>query len=205
MKKKLIYIIRHGETDFNKLGIVQGSGVDMELNARGEEQARAFYNLYKNVQFKHIYISKLVRTKQSVMPFIEAGFSYTSLKELNEISWGVYEGKQQSEEERRHYWEVVNNWNNGNYHAKLQNGESALEMQTRQNPIVTLLKETEHDCVLVCMHGRAMKSLLCTLLSRPLSDMEAFPHSNLCLYLLSYEEGQFKLLKENDISHLLSQ
>jgi probable phosphoglycerate mutase len=54
------------------------------------------------------------------------------------------------------------------------------------------------------MHGRAMKSLLCKMLSRPLSEMESFPHSNLCLYLLSFEEGKFTLLKENDISHLLS-
>lgn len=203
MRNKLIYIIRHGETDFNKLGIVQGSGVDMELNARGNEQAKAFYKHYKTIRFSHIYTSKLKRTQQSVLPFIEAGFKYSSYAELNEISWGVYEGKQQSEEERKHYWEVVNHWNSGNYFAKLQQGESAIEMQTRQLPFVTILKEADYDCVLVCMHGRAMKSLLCTLLSRPLSEMESFPHSNLCLYLISFEDGVFKLLRENDISHLL--
>ncbi len=203
MKNKLIYIIRHGETDFNKLGIVQGSGVDMALNARGKAQALSFYSMYKEVRFKHIFTSKLIRTQQSVLPFIEAGFSYSTHIELNEISWGIYEGKQQSEVERKNYWEVVDQWNSGNYFAKLEGGESAIELQTRQLPFITALKNAEHDCVLVCMHGRAMKSLLCTLLSRPLLEMESFPHSNLCLYLISYENDEFSLLKQNDISHLL--
>jgi len=203
MRNKLIYIIRHGETEFNKLGIVQGSGVDMELNNRGVEQAKAFYKKYKNIRFNNIYTSKLIRTQQTVLPFIEAGYKCSTYHELNEISWGIYEGKQQSEEERKNYWEVVEQWKKGNYSAKLQKGESALEMQTRQLPIVKLLKQADYDCVLICMHGRAMKSLLCTLLSRPLSEMESFPHSNLCLYILAFEDGNFKLLKENDISHLL--
>jgi len=41
---KTIYFIRHGETEYNKLGIVQGSGVDSELNENGRAQAQAFYN-----------------------------------------------------------------------------------------------------------------------------------------------------------------
>ncbi len=205
MENKLIYIVRHGETDFNKMGIVQGSGVDMELNERGHQQAAAFYKMYKEIRFKHIYTSKLIRTQQSVLPFIEAGFKYSTHSELNEISWGIYEGKMQSEEERKQYWSVVNQWNAGNYHAKLEQGESAIEMQTRQLPMVHKLKSDPSDCILVCMHGRAMKSLLCTLLSRPLSEMDNFQHSNLCLYLLEYVEGKFNLLRENDITHLLAQ
>jgi probable phosphoglycerate mutase len=47
MGNKLIYIIRHGETDFNKLGIVQGSGIDSDLNPRGVQQAANFYAFYK--------------------------------------------------------------------------------------------------------------------------------------------------------------
>jgi probable phosphoglycerate mutase len=39
--KKIIYIIRHGETELNKLGIVQGRGVDSELNDKGRDQADA--------------------------------------------------------------------------------------------------------------------------------------------------------------------
>jgi len=44
--KKTIYIIRHGETDLNRLGIVQGRGMDTSLNEKGLEQAEAFYQAY---------------------------------------------------------------------------------------------------------------------------------------------------------------
>jgi probable phosphoglycerate mutase len=202
MKEKLVYIIRHGETDFNRLGIVQGSGVDMELNERGKQQAAAFYHYYHKISFEHIFTSKLIRTQQSVLPFIENGFKYSSHAELNEISWGVYEGKPQSKEERETYWEVVNAWASGNFFSKLEGGESAIELQTRQLPIIHKIMSYEADAVLVCMHGRAMKSLLCTMLNRPLTEMENFAHSNLCLYLLEYDGNSFHLRKANDTSHL---
>ncbi|MFM8374363.1 MAG: histidine phosphatase family protein, partial [Bacteroidota bacterium] len=37
-----VYFIRHGETDFNRQGIIQGRGVDSDLNETGRQQARAF-------------------------------------------------------------------------------------------------------------------------------------------------------------------
>jgi broad specificity phosphatase PhoE len=202
MKRKLVYIIRHGETDFNRLGIVQGSGVDMELNERGKQQASAFYHYHQKIRFKHIFISKLIRTQQSVLPFIENGFKHSTHAELNEISWGIYEGKPQSKEERETYWEVVNAWASGNFSAKLIGGESAIELQTRQMPIINKITNYDADTVLVCMHGRAMKSLLCTMLNRPLTEMENFAHSNLCLYLLEYDGESYQLLKANETSHL---
>ena len=35
--EKWIYIIRHGETDYNKAGMVQGSGIDSDLNDLGRK------------------------------------------------------------------------------------------------------------------------------------------------------------------------
>ncbi len=202
MKTKLVYIIRHGETDYNKLGIVQGSGIDMPLNELGVRQAQKFYDYYKGIKFKKIYTSALIRTQQSVLPFIEAGFPYQATEALNEISWGVFEGKPQNEQEREEYWSVVNAWRNGNYHARIRGGESALELQTRQKAFVQYLYSRPEECILISMHGRAMKSFLCTLLELPLSHMEKFEHSNLCLYVLAFEDGKATILKHADTTHL---
>jgi probable phosphoglycerate mutase len=202
MGDKLIYIIRHGETDYNKLGVVQGSGIDSDLNPRGVQQAANFYAYYKEIKFQKIYTSALKRTQQSVLPFIEIGKPYQVLPELNEISWGIFEGKPQNESERLAYWEVVNGWKNGNYSAKIEAGESAAEMQARQLPVVQLLKAQKEDCVLIATHGRAMKSLLCTLLNLPLSAMESFEHSNLCLYIVNFNGETFELISRNSTTHL---
>jgi broad specificity phosphatase PhoE len=202
MDNKLFYIIRHGETDFNRQGIVQGSGVDSPLNEKGVLQSKRFYDYYKGIHFKKIYTSNLIRTQQSVLPFIEAGKPYSKSASLNEISWGIFEGKPQNEEERKAYWDVVNSWNEGNYHAKIRNGESAHELQARQLPFIQYLKSQPEECVLISMHGRALKSFLCTLLNRPLSEMDRFEHSNLCLYILEFDGEDFSILKHKDTSHL---
>lgn len=67
--KKTIYIIRHGETDYNKQGIIQGGGIDSSLNELGRRQAQQFYQAYHHIQFDRIYTSELKRTHQSVAPF----------------------------------------------------------------------------------------------------------------------------------------
>jgi len=73
---KEIYLIRHGETAYNRLGVVQGSGIDAELNDLGKAQAQAFYEAYQHLPFQKIYISELQRTFQSVQAFIEAGIPF---------------------------------------------------------------------------------------------------------------------------------
>ena len=52
--KKTFYFIRHGQTDLNLKGIVQGRGVDSPLNDNGFKQAQAFYDAYKDIPFDKI-------------------------------------------------------------------------------------------------------------------------------------------------------
>lgn len=47
MMKREVYFLRHGETEQNLLGIVQGSGIDSHLNENGLQQASLFYEKYK--------------------------------------------------------------------------------------------------------------------------------------------------------------
>ena len=67
---KTIYLIRHGETDFNRQGVVQGSGVDSDLNELGQAQAEAFFQAYQHIPFDKVYTSALKRTHQSVKKFL---------------------------------------------------------------------------------------------------------------------------------------
>jgi probable phosphoglycerate mutase len=201
--EKYFYIVRHGETEFNRLSIVQGSGVDTDLNEKGVQQSKHFFEAYKNIPFDKIYTSELKRSQQSVQQFIDLGIPHEKLSDLNEISWGDIEGKPQTLEQQKMYWDVVNKWNNGEVSAKIPNGESPLEMQYRQTKAIHhILQNTAEKNVLICMHGRAMKSFLCLLLDMPLHKMEDFQHTNLCLYLLKYDGNKFELIKHNDVNHL---
>lgn len=202
---KKLYIIRHGETEFNRKNIVQGSGVDTDLNELGRQQAEAFYAHYKNHPFQKVITSALKRSKQSVARFIDKGLPHHQLAELNEISWGDFEGKEQTPEQKAIYWEMINRWNSGDLHAKIPNGESPIELQERQKVAVHhLLNETPESELLICMHGRAMKSFLCLLLNEPLTQMEKFQHTNLCLYEVHINNGIGTLIRANDTTHLFS-
>ena len=66
-----LYIIRHGETDFNKRGIIQGRGVNSDLNDHGISQARSFYKAYHHIEFDKVITSTLKRTHQTVQSFID--------------------------------------------------------------------------------------------------------------------------------------
>ncbi|MEM8893303.1 MAG: histidine phosphatase family protein, partial [Bacteroidota bacterium] len=61
MTYKRLYIVRHGETEYNRKRMVQGSGIDAPINEKGQRQAQAFYNAYKEYPFQKAYISKLQR------------------------------------------------------------------------------------------------------------------------------------------------
>ena len=200
---KNIYIIRHGETEFNKQGLVQGSGINSSLNDKGHSQAKAFFEAYQHIGFDKLYTSKLKRTHQSVQGFIDSGLPWQQLEGLNEISWGYKEGRILNSSDNEQYASMLNAWNSGDYTQKVPGGESPLEVQARQAVAWRYLMANEHEQnVLVCMHGRAMRILFCLLLGKELSEMDNFPHKNLGLYLFKYEDGLCELEKACDIEHL---
>jgi broad specificity phosphatase PhoE len=205
MSKKTIYLIRHGETDYNKRGAVQGRGINADLNETGLSQGQAFYEKYQDVPFKKVYISTLKRTYQTALGFINKGIPYASLEGLDEISWGTVEGKSLDETGYEIFKQVLSSWQNGDTHVSLEGGESPETVVIRQKiAIEAILAEREEDLVLVTMHGRAMRILLSHLTGKPLHQMDDFEHSNTCLYILEYDyvTARFSVVLHNDVSHL---
>ncbi len=207
LQQKTIYLIRHGETDYNRRGVVQGSGVDSDLNDMGRAQAMAFFQAYQHVPFQKIYISGLRRTFQTAEPFIELGIPFEKLTGLNEISWGVMEGKVPGNIDNEYYRNLIDAWASGNTALPTDGGESPDQVVSRQKVAIdSILSHPDEETVLVAMHGRAMRILLCWLTNRPLSMMDHFEHSNLCLYKLQYDydTAAFTIEIANDTSHLLT-
>jgi len=200
---KKIYIIRHGQTDFNLRGIVQGSGVNSSINEKGRLQAKAFFDAYKNVSFDKIYTSSLKRTVESVQPFIDLGIPFVPLEGLNEISWGRKEGQPITLEEDAYYNWMLSQWQLGNTNERIEGGESPEDVTRRQEGAINyIMSKTDESNVLICMHGRAIRILLCRLLNYPLRSMDMFEHQNLCLYQLDFTGNMFAVKKYNDTLHL---
>ncbi|MGC4022070.1 MAG: histidine phosphatase family protein [Cyclobacteriaceae bacterium] len=202
MTSKKIYLVRHGQTDFNLQGIVQGSGVDSSLNEMGRAQAQAFYEKYGSIKFDRIYTSALKRTQETVSNFIKSGIPHEIHTGLNEISWGVNEGQKITPDEDAYYHWMLQQWQNGNTSLRINGGESPDEVAARQLPVINKILNSEDKTILVCMHGRAIRILLCLLLHYPLKSMDMFEHANLCLYLLNSTGSLVSIEKYNDTDHL---
>jgi probable phosphoglycerate mutase len=184
---------------------VQGSGVNSSLNAFGREQTLAFFNAYKHVRFDRIYTSALNRTIESIEPFRNESIPHEIIPGLNEISWGRKEGQPITPEEDAFYYEMLRNWQQGDTHLKIPGGESPEEVLDRMKPAVDMIMSREEErTILVCMHGRAIRILLCYLLNYPLKSMDIFEHENACLYLLNHTGSMFHVARFNDVSHLKS-
>lgn len=202
MPLKKIYLVRHGETKYNKLKIVQGRGVDAPLNEVGLSQARMFYQAYKDVLFDKIYISSLKRTHESVQYFIDSRVPYEAEEGLDEISWGDHEGAEASAERNSYLKNTIQEWNKGNTSLKIEGGESPNDVAERQIPVIKKILMAPDEVILICMHGRSMRVLLCQLLNLPLNHMDGFNHNNLGLYILNYSSGKFAVEQTNLTSHL---
>jgi len=86
-----IYLVRHGQTDWNLQGRLQGN-TDNPLNATGREQAEDLARRLAEIPVDHIYCSTLKRATATAEAFADRA-SITALAALNERSRGAFEGR----------------------------------------------------------------------------------------------------------------
>lgn len=141
-----VYIARHGETNENAQGIVQG-WLDTELNENGISQAiAAARNFNKPVQV--IYSSDLkraVRTaeefrgKYPKVPYIEDA-------RLRERNFGDAAGTHRNDHDREQFWA-------NEKEVTISNAESLVDFTQRVNDFLLDLKTKNYNSVLVVAHG----------------------------------------------------
>jgi broad specificity phosphatase PhoE len=203
LNRKKIYLVRHGQTDFNLQGVVQGSGIDAPINETGLAQANAFFEAYQDTGFDQAYHTALIRTRQSIQQFIDLGIPTQALPELNEISWGDYEGTPMTPEEGEYYRHMLHQWQQGNLDYAIAGGESPNIVAARMRIGIEKILNGPGETVLVCMHGRAMRIFLSLILNYDMRYMDQFEHNNLCLYVLEQlPDDTFVVKKFNDQEHL---
>lgn len=94
--------VRHGETSFNKKGILQGQAIDSPLSDTGIKQAEAAGHYLKDVKFSSVYVSDMLRAQQTAESILKHNYSCAALpihfdSLLKERSFGITEGRQMKE------------------------------------------------------------------------------------------------------------
>ena len=92
-----LYIVRHGETKWNSLGLLQGN-TDIELDEKGRELAGQLGTELDYTHFDCIYSSPLIRAYETAC-LIRGHRNIPIIRDdrIREISFGTYEGKNAKE------------------------------------------------------------------------------------------------------------
>ncbi|MFQ5572556.1 MAG: histidine phosphatase family protein [Rhodothermales bacterium] len=206
MQETTFYFIRHGQTDHNLRGIVQGRGVDPVLNETGRRQAEAVARRLADVSLDVIYASTLRRAVETaeVIAHEHADVPVHFLPDLEEMAWGVYEGKVLADGVQQALDRVYEQWKDGAYAFRIEGGESILDVQQRGIRVMCRLQEQHPGgTVLVVTHGRFLRVLLSTLLDEyGLERMHDIEHTNTGVNVLTGSNGCFEARLLNCTTHL---
>ncbi|KAM4618479.1 putative fructose-2,6-bisphosphatase TIGAR A [Polymixia lowei] len=90
--------VRHGETQYNKDGLLQGQAIDSNLSEIGQRQAEAAAQYLKDVKFSNVFVSDMLRAKQTAEAIMKNNSSCSGLEMvcdplLKERSFGIAEGQ----------------------------------------------------------------------------------------------------------------
>lgn len=114
----MIYVVRHGQTDWNLQGKTQGS-IDVGLNETGMEQAKKVKNELLNVNLDIALCSPLNRCKSTAGIICESrDIPLIELEELRERFFGEFEGKQKN---REYNWEEFWDWEQNKQYEQAEN------------------------------------------------------------------------------------
>lgn len=102
-----IYVVRHGQTDWNKQNILLGS-TDKPLNEVGKLQALELKNNLKNITFDHIISSDLKRALETAQ-ILSNNTNIIKNQNLRERNYGLLEGTTPSNIHK--FWDISTNIN----------------------------------------------------------------------------------------------
>lgn len=198
-----LYLVRHGETDWNADGRIQGH-TDVELNWRGELQAqRLAVRLAEEGTFAAVYSSPMRRAKRTADLCAQAlALPVLTDERLVERSLGPLEGLTMSQVEIR-YPEVHRAWQQGGVRPPIPGEESREHFVARAQSFVKDVRARHSEGrVLVISHGGTINVLLMASLNLDLSHQLPFWIDNASINIVQWGERGARLRLLNDTCHL---
>lgn len=204
--KTTLLLVRHGETEYNRREIVQGRRIDSVLNETGQQQAEHLARRLADIRFDAIYASPLRRAVQTASAVAQRhpDVPLHTLADLEEMSWGIYEGREATEEVRTALDRHFEAWKQGQFGVPIQEGESILQVQMRAlRALDHILATHEGETVLIVTHGRWLRVLLASILpGYELRRMHEIKHANTGVNLITFEGKSCRAALLNCTAHL---
>lgn len=184
--KKILYLMRHGQTLFNLQHKIQG-WCDAPLTELGIKQAQLAGEYFKenHIVFDHAYSSTSERACDTLEIVTDYQMPYTRVKGLKEWNFGVYEGKDECLNPKLPYGDFF----------KQFGGDGEMELRERVvNTLTEIMNKDDHEIVLAVSHGAA-----CAQFYRAWEQYAKVIRKerlyNCCILKFEYEDGIFSLVE----------
>ncbi|WP_432664861.1 histidine phosphatase family protein [Wukongibacter baidiensis] len=199
-----LYLIRHGETIWNKECKTQGCR-NIQLSKMGVLQGKQIAEKLKrrNDSFKRIFTSDLDRC------YLTASFIAQELNidievnsNLREMSFGEWEGLT-IEEIKELYNEEYRSWRSQPYKSSIPNGEDLRGVQKRCLEAVDKIMERYDNCsIVIVSHSVAIKTMILGLLGIDLKHFYSITLKNASMNIFEFRDYGPVLVSLNDVCHL---
>ena len=192
-----IYLVRHGETDWNQAGLLQGQ-TDIALNVQGLEQAHEAAERLKEVPFEIAFCSPLIRAKRTAETIIgDRKITLTADERLRELNFGPWEGVDiQTIKDA-----ASQPFTNPGSYIPPEGAESFAQLYKRSGEFVDqvlLPLEGTYETVLVVAHGGVNRSILNPVLNIPVDDFWRMHMGNCATAILDCTDGKLSMLEYMD-------
>lgn len=196
-----LYLVRHGETDWNREGRLQGRQ-DVPLNARGGWQARQLGSLLRDHPITVAYSSPLSRARKTAALVLGGReVPLHVMPEIIEMGCGIWEGLDTVLRTQR-YGDLVERWRDSPWTVALPGGETLEAVERRALAAVGQLGEKHPgEAVLFSGHALVNRVILGQILGLPRAEFWQWVQPNASAYILSVMPRN----SANSPLHLVSQ
>ena len=198
-----IYITRHGETEWNIEGKMQG-WQNSNLTEKGIENAKKLSERLKDIEFDCIYCSPLGRALDTANYIRGSKNTEIVVKDsLKEMGFGCWEGVDHLEVEKLYPTQKYNFWNKPHLYEPVD-GESYEELISRVGALFEeIAGDTRCTNTLIVTHAAVIKAMYSIIKDITLENFWGPPYMHdTCLTILEIADGEIRWILEADTSHM---
>lgn len=198
-----LYLIRHGQTDWNVAGKIQGSQ-NTELNNTGIEQAKCLAAGMKERHISRIYSSMQKRAVQTADIIGRSkGIKVTAIAGLEEIDFGKWEGLT-LDEIKAAYPKEYNMWKLNPVEVSPPGGENQIEVLKRCAGVIKKIMSESFEDAAIVSHGATLAHMITYMLKDEAEEEIIVNNASITTVNYSPLTQDFMLMELNDTSHLHS-
>ena len=194
-----IYLIRHGETEFNKQGKEWGQPNEMPLNDWGFEQCKKLAQKLSKIKFDKLFSSDIKRAMQTAEVVSKTiGLPINEDKRLGEYNPGEVDPS--SEKWIEEYKKLLNS-GMSKYDIRPFGGENIWDLIKRVKSFLEDIQK-EEGTIIVIAHSGVNAAFMNLSRGREKNDFVSIKQDSTCINVLEYEDGKWNILAVNDSSHI---